>query len=133
MGPALPQRRSITGRPALDARAVPGTDNRGRRRQGEGHAAVQGCPTAAPQQASSSAGRQGSYSSGPALDQFHCPVRVFARTDTPENETILQKKDEVKTSLQKDLDELVKWSETWQLKFHPEKCSFMKLGPYRNT
>ena len=31
------------------------------------------------------------------------------------------------------MDELVKWSETWQLKFHPDKCSVMKLGPSQDT
>ena len=32
------------------------------------------------------------------------------------------------THLQKDLDELQNWSNTWLLKFHPEKCKAMTIG-----
>ena len=30
--------------------------------------------------------------------------------------------------LQEDLDELKRWTEEWQLKFHPEKCKSMRIG-----
>ena len=30
--------------------------------------------------------------------------------------------------LQKDLDQLDKWSKDWLLKFHPQKCKYMKMG-----
>ena len=30
--------------------------------------------------------------------------------------------------LQRDLDSLRKWSDTWLLRFHPQKCKFMNLG-----
>ena len=30
--------------------------------------------------------------------------------------------------LQNDIDRMVKWSNTWLLKFHPDKCKVMKLG-----
>ena len=35
--------------------------------------------------------------------------------------------------LQNDLNALTKWSDTWQLKFHPEKCCVLKLGQDRGT
>ena len=31
-------------------------------------------------------------------------------------------------TLQNDLQKLTKWSETWLLKFHPDKCKFMHIG-----
>ena len=35
--------------------------------------------------------------------------------------------------MQNYLDELTEWSELWQLKFHPDKCSVLKLGPHRES
>jgi hypothetical protein len=32
------------------------------------------------------------------------------------------------TELQEDLDRLQEWSDKWFLKFHPEKCSVLKIG-----
>ena len=57
------------------------------------------------------------------VKMFADDTKIFSRSDVPGNEA----------SLQKDLDELVKWSEKWQLKFHPEKCALMKLGPRTDT
>ena len=31
------------------------------------------------------------------------------------------------TSLQQDLDKLAKWEETWQMEFHPQKCSVLHI------
>ncbi|CAM1295272.1 Uncharacterised protein r2_g444 [Pycnogonum litorale] len=45
-------------------------------------------------------------------------TKIFARNDDEaEMET-----------LQDDLDRLQKWSTDWQMRFHPEKCSVMRLG-----
>ena len=44
--------------------------------------------------------------------------KIFARSDDKR----------AKTSLQADLDRLNKWSDDWQLRFHPEKCSLIRIG-----
>ena len=31
-------------------------------------------------------------------------------------------------TLQRDISEVFKWSEEWLLKFHPQKCSVMRIG-----
>jgi len=36
-------------------------------------------------------------------------------------------------SLQEDLNKLIIWSQTWLLKFHPEKCKVMHIGHQINT
>jgi len=36
-------------------------------------------------------------------------------------------------SLQEDLNKLITWSQTWLLKFHPEKCKVMHIGHQINT
>ena len=36
-------------------------------------------------------------------------------------------------SLQEDLNKLIIWSQTWLLKFHPEKCKVMHIGHQLNT
>jgi len=36
-------------------------------------------------------------------------------------------------SLQEDLNKLITWSQTWLLKFHPEKCKVMHIGHEINT
>ena len=37
-----------------------------------------------------------------------------------------------RVQLQKDLDQLDKWSKDWLLKFHPQKCKYMKIGKDNN-
>ena len=36
--------------------------------------------------------------------------------------------DEDKVILQRDIDKMVEWSETWLLRFHPDKCVYMSIG-----
>ena len=36
------------------------------------------------------------------------------------------------TALQRDLDKLAKWEETWQMEFHPQKCSVLHITRSRN-
>ena len=36
------------------------------------------------------------------------------------------------TALQQDLDKLAKWKETWQMEFHPQKCSVLHITRSRN-
>ena len=36
------------------------------------------------------------------------------------------------TALQQDLDKLAKWEETWQMEFHPQKCSILHITRSRN-
>jgi len=38
-----------------------------------------------------------------------------------------------KDALQKDLDQLVSWAQTWQLRFNTEKCKVMHLGEGRSN
>ena len=45
-------------------------------------------------------------------------TKVYRRTDTPNGQL----------KLQEDLDALYHWSETWQLRFHPDKCKVLSLG-----
>ena len=33
-------------------------------------------------------------------------------------------------TLQRDLEKLTEWSETWLLKFHPDKCKFLHIGKH---
>ena len=35
--------------------------------------------------------------------------------------------------LQEDLNKLISWSQTWLLRFHPEKCKVMHIGHQINT
>ena len=35
-------------------------------------------------------------------------------------------------TLQDDLDRLHEWSTNWQMRFHPEKCSVMRMGKPRS-
>ena len=48
-------------------------------------------------------------------------TKLYSRTD----------KDEFKIQIQQDLDNLVYWADTWQLKFNAEKCHVLHLG-YNN-
>ena len=36
------------------------------------------------------------------------------------------------TALRQDLDKLAKWEETWQMEFHPQKCSVLHITRCRN-
>ena len=36
------------------------------------------------------------------------------------------------TALQQDLDKLAKWKETWQMEFHPQKCSVLHITRSHN-
>ena len=36
------------------------------------------------------------------------------------------------TALQQDLDKLAKWEETWQMEFHPQKCSLIHITRSHN-
>ena len=36
------------------------------------------------------------------------------------------------TAVQQDLDKLAKWEETWQMEFHPQKCSVLHITRSRN-
>ena len=49
---------------------------------------------------------------------FADDTKLYARSDT--NEASLQ--------LQADLDGLQDWAEKWQMKFHPDKCTVLKVG-----
>ena len=58
-------------------------------------------------------------------EAVNCDMYLFA-DDTKIFNIISDKKDSM--VLQKDLDTMSTWSDTWLLKFHPEKCKHMKLG-----
>lgn len=53
------------------------------------------------------------------------PVKMFA-----DDTKLYARSDEqdATEALQDDLDKLQQWSRDWQLRFHPEKCSVLKLG-----
>ena len=54
-----------------------------------------------------------------------CQAKIFA-DDTKLYKRIITVQDcEV---LQKDIDNIFKWSEKWQLRFHPDKCQVLRLG-----
>ena len=54
---------------------------------------------------------------------FADDTKVFSRVDLGGNSE----------KLQKDLDELMAWSDRWKLRFHPEKCCILKVGTKRET
>ena len=56
-------------------------------------------------------------------------VRLFA-DDTIIYMTISNGTDA--TAVQQDLDKLAKWEETWQMEFHPQKCSVLHITRSRN-
>ncbi len=58
-------------------------------------------------------------------DLLKSTVYIFA-DDTKIFKIIKEEKD--RDTLQKDLDSLNNWSETWLLKFHPDKCKFLHIG-----
>ncbi|KAK7088907.1 hypothetical protein V1264_024561 [Littorina saxatilis] len=45
-------------------------------------------------------------------------TKLYTRTDVPSGPVVMQE----------DLDNLQEWSDNWLLKFHPKKCSVLKLG-----
>ena len=49
---------------------------------------------------------------------FADDTKVFRKISSPEDNR----------KLQIDIDNLLKWSETWMLKFHPDKCVSMSIG-----
>ena len=57
------------------------------------------------------------------VKMFADDTKLFTRVDVPNNHE----------TMQNDLDELMQWSNKWQLKFHPEKCCVLKLGRERET
>ena len=57
------------------------------------------------------------------VKMFADDTKVFVRSDTETGPK----------DLQDDLDLLQKWSDTWLLKFHPQKCSVMKLGGQKSV
>ena len=54
---------------------------------------------------------------------FDDDTKLFTSVDVPNNHE----------TMQDDLDQLMQWSNKWQLKFHPEKCCVLKLGHARET
>ena len=56
------------------------------------------------------------------VKMFADDTKVFNRSDTQAGHK----------NLQDDLNKLQNWSNTWLLKFHPQKCSVMKLGPQKS-
>ena len=63
------------------------------------------------------------------IKMFADDTKLYARVDKMEENGTNQGS----ADLQDDLDALMKWSDTWQLKFHPEKCCVLKLGQDRGT
>ena len=57
------------------------------------------------------------------VKMFADDTKLFTRVGVPNNHE----------TIQNDLDELMQWSNKWQLKFHPEKCCVLKLGRERET
>ena len=49
---------------------------------------------------------------------FADDTKAFRQIHSPEDNQILQK----------DIDNMIKWSNTWLLKFHPQKCTMMHMG-----
>ncbi|KAK7094204.1 hypothetical protein V1264_007857 [Littorina saxatilis] len=49
---------------------------------------------------------------------FADDTKLYTRTDVPSGPVVMQE----------DLDNLQEWSDNWLLKFHPKKCSVLKLG-----
>ena len=49
---------------------------------------------------------------------FADDTKLFSKSDNKED----------RESLQDDLDRLCEWSDTWLLRFHPQKCCVMRLG-----
>ena len=54
---------------------------------------------------------------------FADDTKLYARSD----------KDEGPQKLQEDLNAMQAWSDKWLLRFHPQKCSVMKLGAKKST
>ena len=63
------------------------------------------------------------------IKMFADDTKLYSRVDKIDNDGI----NHGAADLQDDLDALTKWSDRWQLKFHPEKCCVLKLGQDRGT
>ena len=63
------------------------------------------------------------------LKMFADDTKLYARVDKEEK----NRTNTGAVSLQEDINELTKWADTWQLKFHPDKCCLLKLGLDRGT
>lgn len=63
------------------------------------------------------------------LDNIKSDGLLFA-DDTKIFHTILSRDDAL--ALQSDIDKLEKWSDTWLLKFNPDKCHVLSLGRFEN-
>jgi hypothetical protein len=48
---------------------------------------------------------------------FADDTKIFRKIDVPEDEELLQR----------DLNQLTRWSDTWLLKFHPQKCKVLEI------
>ena len=57
------------------------------------------------------------------ITMFADNTKLYARSD----------KDEGPQKLQEDLNAMQAWSDKWLLRFHPQKCSVMKLGVKKST
>ena len=53
---------------------------------------------------------------------FADDTKVFRKINSEDDRRILQN----------DIDRMVEWSDTWLLKFHPDKCKVMRLGKKAN-
>ena len=63
-------------------------------------------------------------------DVVNCGVEIYA-DDTKIFAKATNKSEH--DSLQENIDKMYRWSEIWQLTFHPEKCHVMHIGPkYEN-
>ena len=58
-------------------------------------------------------------------DVVSSDIYLFA-DDTKISRPIMTEEDEQR--LQRDLDKLTDWSETWLPKYHPDKCKHMHIG-----
>ena len=59
------------------------------------------------------------------LGTLKCQVKMFA-DDTKLSHRVTSKLD--CEDLQKDINNLEKWAKTWQMNFHPEKCTLLRVG-----
>ena len=58
-----------------------------------------------------------------SIRMFADDTKIWCRISTREDSL----------GLQEDLNKLISWSQTWLLRFHPEKCKVMQIGHQINT
>jgi len=58
-----------------------------------------------------------------SIKMFADDTKIWCRISTREDSF----------GLQEDLNKLISWSQTWLLRFHPEKCKLMHIGHQINT